>query len=96
MPNLDLSLWALVSAVFVLAGVVKGVIGLGLPTLSMALLALWMPPATAAALLIAPSLVTNLWQLQPWGGVPAMLRRLAGMQAGIVAGTLLGLSLIHI
>ncbi|MDN8618421.1 sulfite exporter TauE/SafE family protein [Variovorax ginsengisoli] len=90
MLDSDLSLWALVSAVFVLAGLVKGVIGLGLPTLSMALLAIWMPPAAAAALLIAPSLVTNLWQLQPWSGVMVMLRRLAGMQLGIVAGTLLG------
>ncbi|MDM0018685.1 sulfite exporter TauE/SafE family protein [Variovorax saccharolyticus] len=86
----DLLLWAGVSAVFVLAGVVKGVIGLGLPTLSMALLAVWMPPATAAALLIVPSLVTNLWQLRPWAGVRVLLRRLAGMQLGIGAGTLLG------
>lgn len=90
MLHSDLSLWALVSAVFVLAGLVKGVIGLGLPTLSMALLAVWMPPAAAAALLIAPSFVTNVWQLQPWAGVFPMLRRLAGMQLGIVAGTLLG------
>jgi uncharacterized membrane protein YfcA len=90
MLDSDLSLWALVSAVFVLAGLVKGVIGLGLPTLSMALLAVWMPPAAAAALLVVPSLVTNLWQLQPWYSVVPMLRRLAGMQLGIVAGTLLG------
>ena len=90
MLDSDLSLWALVSAVFVLAGLVKGVIGLGLPTLSMALLAVWMPPAAAAALLVVPSLVTNLWQLQPWHSVMAMLRRLAGMQLGIAAGTLLG------
>jgi len=86
----DLLLWAGVSAVFVLAGVVKGVVGLGLPTLSMALLAVWMPPAAAAALLIVPSLVTNLWQLRPWTGVPVLLRRLAGMQLGIGVGTLLG------
>jgi len=90
MLDSDLFLWSLVSAVFVLAGLVKGVIGLGLPTLSMALLALWMPPTAAAALLIVPSLVTNLWQLQPWANVLAMLRRMAGMQVGIVAGTLLG------
>ena len=90
MLDSDLSLWALVAAVFVLAGLVKGVIGLGLPTLSMALLAVWMPPAAAAALLVVPSLVTNLWQLQPWYSVMPMLRRLAGMQLGIVAGTLLG------
>ncbi|MDM0073199.1 sulfite exporter TauE/SafE family protein [Variovorax sp. J2P1-59] len=84
------AVWALVAAVFTLAGTVKGVIGLGLPTLSMALLAVWMPPAAAAALLIVPSLVTNVWQLQPWGTLSRITRRLAGMQTGIVAGTLMG------
>ena len=48
---------------FLLAGFIKGVLGLGLPTVSMGLLALAMPPAQAAALLIMPSLVTNLWQM---------------------------------
>jgi uncharacterized membrane protein YfcA len=41
-------------------------------------------------LLILPSLVTNLWQLRPLAGISAMARRLAGMQFGIVAGTLGG------
>ena len=82
--------WVFVAAVFVLAGAVKGVIGLGLPTLSMALLAVWMPPAAAAALLILPSLVTNLWQLQPLAGLGRLARRLGGMQLGIVAGTWAG------
>ena len=76
--------------VFFLAGLVKGVVGLGLPTLSMALLALWMAPAEAAALLIVPSLVTNLWQLKPWGALGPVLKRIAPMQVGIVIGTLAG------
>ncbi|AVS74856.1 sulfite exporter TauE/SafE family protein [Paracidovorax cattleyae] len=76
--------------VFVLAGLVKGVVGLGLPTVSMALLALWMPPAQAAALLVVPSLATNVWQMGPWREAPALLRRHAGLQAGICAGTWLG------
>lgn len=80
----------LVAAVFVLAGLVKGVVGMGLPTVAVGLLALWMSPAEAAALLIVPSLVTNLWQMQPWGRLAAMLRRLGGMQAGVLAGTLGG------
>ena len=84
------AIWAAIAAVFILAGMVKGVIGLGLPTLSMALLAVWMSPAAAAALLIVPSLVTNVWQLQPWRGLGRLARRLGGMQLGIVAGTLLG------
>lgn len=81
---------AAVGGVFVAAGVVKGVIGLGLPTVSMALLALWMAPVEAAALLIVPSLVTNLWQIRPWSGVPAMWRRIAGMQVGVCVGTWAG------
>jgi uncharacterized protein len=56
----------------------------------MALLALWMPPAQAAALLIVPSLVTNIWQTGPGVTFKPVLRRIGGMQAGIVAGTLGG------
>ena len=48
---------------FLLAGMVKGVIGMGLPTLAMGLLGTVMPPARAAALLVVPSLVANVWQL---------------------------------
>ena len=57
------------AAVFLVAGTVKGVVGLGLPTIAMALLVLMMSPAEAAALLIVPSLVTNVWQIRPWGGL---------------------------
>jgi uncharacterized membrane protein YfcA len=78
------------SAVFLLAGVIKGVVGLGLPTLSMALLVLLMTPSRAAALLIVPSLATNLWQLRPLATLPSLLGRLAPMQFGICLGTLAG------
>lgn len=77
-------------AVFLMAGGVKGIVGLGLPTVSMALLAMLMAPAEAAALLVVPSLITNVWQLRPWASVLPLLRRLGGMQLGICAGTWLG------
>lgn len=83
-----------VAAAFVLAGVVKGMIGLGLPTVGIGLLSLVMPPAEASALLLGPSLVTNLWQLLAGPHVGPLLRRLRGMMAGIVAGTLAGSGLI--
>lgn len=84
------ALLAATVAVFVLAGVVKGVVGLGLPTISMALLALVMAPAQAAALLIVPSLITNLWQARPWPTLMRVLRRIAGMQVGVCVGTIAG------
>ncbi|MGA0612903.1 sulfite exporter TauE/SafE family protein [Caldimonas sp. KR1-144] len=59
MENISLSF---VAFVFALAGAVKGVTGLGLPTLSMALLGWSMAPAQAAALMLLPSLLTNLAQ----------------------------------
>lgn len=80
----------LVVGVFTLAGVVKGVVGLGLPTISMALLALFMAPVQAAALLIIPSLVTNVWQTRPLRALMPLLRRVGGMQLGIGAGTVAG------
>lgn len=79
----------LVALVFLLAGLVKGLIGLGLPTIAVGLLALAMPPAEAAALLILPSLVTNIAQ----AGGPALrdlLARLWPMLAAIVPGALAG------
>lgn len=80
----------LVVLTFVLAGTVKGVIGLGLPTVAMGLLGLAMSPAQAAALLVVPSTVTNLWQLAAGGHLRALLRRLWPMQLMIFIGTLLG------
>lgn len=80
----------LVVITFVLAGAVKGIIGLGLPTVAMGLLGLAMPPAQAAALLIVPSTLTNLWQLAAGGHLGALLRRLWPMLVMIFIGTLLG------
>ena len=77
-------------AVFFLAGLVKGVVGLGLPTVSMALLALLVAPPQAAAWLIVPSLVTNVWQLRPWWSLGRMTRRLGGLLLGVCVGTGLG------
>lgn len=81
----------MILAVFLIAGFVKGVIGLGLPTVAMGLLTVLMPPAEAAALLILPSLVTNLVQMRPFGEAGRIAWRFRGLFLGVVAGTLLGL-----
>ncbi len=74
-------------AVFALAGFVKGVIGLGLPTISMGLLALIMPPVEAAAVLLLPSFLTNVWQM--WRGpfLSSAIKRLWPMMLAVCAGT---------
>lgn len=76
--------------IFLLAGLVKGVIGLGLPTIAMGLLGSLMAPAEAAALLVLPSLVTNFWQFMDGPALPPLLRRLGPMLAAVALGTLAG------
>lgn len=78
---------------FLLAGFVKGVIGLGLPTIAMGLLSLVMTPAQAASLLVVPSLLTNLWQLSG-PRLLQILRRLWPMLVGICAGNWAGAGLL--
>lgn len=56
------ALLAFVFAVFLLAGFVKGVIGMGLPTVAIGLLATRIPPLSAIAITIVPAIVTNIWQ----------------------------------
>ncbi len=85
----DFSFFLFVAATFLLAGLVKGTIGLGLPTVAVGLLGLVMPPAQAAALLIVPSMVTNLWQLAAGPRLMPLVRRLWTLLAGIALGTAL-------
>ena len=84
----------LVAAVFGLAGLVKGVIGLGLPTISMGLLAVVMPPVQAAAILALPSLITNLWQMLAGPALTVVARRLWPMMLMVCLGTWAGLGLM--
>lgn len=67
---------AVVAATFLLAGGVKGVIGLGLPTVSLAVLAALLGLETAMALVLVPSLVTNLWQALVGPHGVAVIKRL--------------------
>ena len=81
---------AWIGGVFLAAGFVKGIVGMGLPTVAIGLLAVTMPPAEAAALLLIPSLVTNLWQLFTGPSFGGLIRRLWTMMAGIMLGTVAG------
>jgi uncharacterized protein len=83
-----------VAGAFLLAGLVKGVTGLGLPTVGMGLLSLAMPPAQAAALLLVPAFITNVWQMVRGPGLGRLVRRLWLMQSGVCLGSWAGAGLI--
>src|ERR1700738_2465688 len=83
-----------VAAAFLLAGLVKGVTGLGLPTVGMGLLSLAMPPAQAAALILVPAFITNVWQMISGPGLGKLIRRLWLMLSGVCLGTWAGAGLM--
>lgn len=72
----DLSTLLIVAVTFLLAGGVKGVIGLGLPTVSLALLTASLGLTEAMSLLLIPSFITNVWQAFVGGHAKAVLRRI--------------------
>ena len=80
----DPILLIVIAAVFLLAGFVKGTIGMGLPTVAMGLLATRMPPAHALAI------VTNIWQTFVGPYLRDIVRRLWPLMVGTVLGILSG------
>jgi len=76
----------LIAAIFMFAGFIKGVLGLGLPTVSMGLLAVTMVPTRALAIVIVPAVVTNIWQTFAGPHLPDIVRRLWPLLAGTVIG----------
>jgi hypothetical protein len=85
-----------IAGVFVLAGFVKGVVGLGLPAVAMGLLALVMPPADAASILVLPTVATNVWQMAAGPKLKPVIARLWPLILGVVCGTLAGAGwLVH-
>lgn len=85
---------AVIAFTFLVAGLVKGVVGMGLPPVAMGLLGLVMPPVQAAALLVVPSLVTNVWQLVAGPRFTALIKRFTTMMLGVCLGTALGIGLL--
>ena len=86
---MDLLFLAAVSGTYLLAGLVKGVLGMGLPTVAVGLLGLMLTPAQAAAVVVVPSLVTNVWQGLAGGALRTLVRRLWPMFLGICIGTVI-------
>ena len=75
---------------FLLAGTVKGVVGLGFPTVSLALLTLAFGLKDAMAMLIVPSLLTNIWQAGVGGELGTILKRFWPLLITTCIGVLAG------
>lgn len=84
------SLLPLALLVYLLAGTVKGTLGIGLPTTAVSLMAQFGDARTAVALAVIPMLVSNAWQVYRTGHVRDTVRRFWLLGGSMLAG--IGLS----
>ena len=84
----------IIAATFLLAGLVKGVTGLGMPTVSLTILTAALGLKPAMALLLVPSFVTNVWQALVGGNLLAILRRLWPFLVALCLTTLPGVTVL--
>jgi uncharacterized membrane protein YfcA len=77
-------------AALLLAGFVKGFIGMGLPAIATGLLTMIMAPGQAAAVLVVPNAVTNVWQALAGKHLRPLFWRFWPMLLGICVGSLPG------
>lgn len=88
------TLLAFIFFVFLIAGLVKGVTGLGLPTVAMGLLATRLPPLNAIAIMIVPAITTNIWQTFAGPYLKDLIRRLWPLLLFTVLGIIGGSGLL--
>jgi uncharacterized membrane protein YfcA len=90
---LETNLILAIAVTFVIAGFVKGVLGQGLPTVAVGLLSLTMSPGEAAALIVIPALLTNIWQAWFGPSLMPLIRRLWPTLLAAFLGTFLASAL---
>lgn len=79
---------ALAAGAFVLGGVVKGTLGIGLPLVAVPLLALSMPATRAIGLMVIPVVASNTWQVWDSGISVEGVRRFLPLIAALLVTTL--------
>jgi uncharacterized protein len=81
-------------AALTFSGVVKGVLGVGLPLILVPLTTQFIEVPAAVALLTVPMIATNIGQALQGGRTIPAIWRLWPMLAGLVPGTLIGVHLL--
>ena len=85
----SLGLLAMVACAFIAGGLVKGLLGVGLPLVIVPLLALIIPSPKAIALMGMPILLSNLWQSLDGGHIRYAMRRFVWLLVPMVVATAL-------
>ncbi|MEO9862435.1 MAG: sulfite exporter TauE/SafE family protein [Yoonia sp.] len=79
----------LIAVVFIFAGSVKGLVGIGMPTVSIGIMSQFSPPHFAIAVVVFPMLVANIWQVYRTGVGLDTLRRYKVLVAFMVVSLMI-------
>ena len=85
---------ALITVTFLTAGLIKGVIGLGMPVVVLAFLATTIGLKPALALMVFPGVIGNVWQAATGGAFVSNLRRLWPLLATSVITIWIGVAVL--
>lgn len=73
-----------IAVAFIVAGLAKGAIGMGLPPIALGLMSFAVPLETSLAIMVVPTMATNIWQAIYGHGFVRLLRRFGTMAAASV------------
>lgn len=82
-----------IAVAFTVAGIAKGAIGMGMPPIAIGLMSFALPLESAIAIMVLPTMVTNVWQAIYGGGFRVLMRRFGTMAFTAMVG-ILGVGLL--
>ncbi len=93
MADISQTVWV-VGFAFLVAGFVKGVTGMGLPPVAIGIMAVAIAPLQAAALVVVPATLTNVWQMLFGPGLVQAFKRFWLLLALMCLGVALGVGVL--
>jgi uncharacterized protein len=90
---MDLLQMLVIAGAFIVAGIAKGAIGMGMPPIAIGLMSFALPLESAIAIMVVPTMITNIWQAIYGGGFRPLMRRFGTMAITAMVG-ILGVGLL--
>jgi uncharacterized protein len=90
---MDLLQMLVIAGAFIVAGIAKGAIGMGMPPIAIGLMSFAVPLESAIAIMVVPTMITNIWQAIYGGGFRPLMRRFGWMALMAMVG-ILGVGLL--
>ncbi len=86
----ELASLAIIASAFLAGGMIKGILGIGLPLVTVPVIATFTDPLYAISLMFVPAVTSNILQARQAGLSKAIVRKYWIVCAGVIIGTTMG------